>query len=937
MQDDSTNRAASGAPATEVSPDNPCPFLRAVVTEGFVGGHDVPLSKLRQTVEAASGKTGLQKKLVGVKTWLVALIANGLGPLRLWRSWRSGATLDALRDGPLDKHGVGSRILDVSAHVSEAELARLAEFGKDQPDLGGGSERGLTSSEIVAYMDANFERARDHRRWYDRKLMNGEWPVLLDIMGKGDGAQRYLSVAEVKTLFVERRLPDRINARLASQREPSRAAVWFGRLAKAVIIVAVVLGAALVAIAEFPNQLGKLVAPLAQLLPPPLPKLAAVKAAYWLDQNWSTEDRHWFHHASQGTATFPVPYSWFMALEQPGLHLVTRPGMLSDPRYLERFGFIPSPKTVRTDAETLRRFGYVNNPGVKTEPAPELVAGLKPTPVENFDGLPVGFSRMSPVINPGTGTPDSDRIGLTCAACHTGSIRYKEVSLRFDGGPAMLELRKLEQATGLSILYTLVVWGRFDRFADRVLGAESSKEERKQLKQQLKSVGDFLKSTVEVYQKTLKAKGQKDTDEGYGRLDALNRIGNQVFWTDLAASGLSGFEKNIHANDAPVSFPPVWTVPWLWWAQYDASIEQPMIRNAGEALGVAALVNMSPDHPQDALFRSSVALENLIRIETMLRGADPFGRNPKAFGGLASPKWPSDIFPADDAAWKIKTSRVDKGRAIYAEICVECHMGPVSDPVFDTQFSDKSFWSSKNKHWKQDPKGGWVLDEVAKPAAHMGTDPAQANVLATRQVQVPGFLDLQPARDLGERWKCKDLKAWSSTDMPFAVALMIVVDKVSQKWLKDRNIPEASLSELWGERSNCLNRGSTPDPLYRARPLNGVWATAPYLHNGSVPSLYWMLKPAAERPRQFCQGARDFDPRDVGFRVEAGGDSSCKTGETMFRMSESNGRDINGNSVLGHSLEADKGQDKKTYKNGVIGRTLSDEERYDLIEYLKTL
>ena len=98
-----------------------------------------------------------------------------------------------------------------------------------------------------------------------------------------------------------------------------------------------------------------------------------------------------------------------------------------------------------------------------------------------------------------------------------------------------------------------------------------------------------------------------------------------------------------------------------------------------------------------------------------------------------------------------------------------------------------------------------------------------------------------------------------------------------------------------------------------------------------------MLRPAAERPKQFCLGARDFDPRDVGFRVAAGGDSSCKTGETMFMEAESNGRAINGNSVLGHSLEADKGQDMKTYKNGVIGRTLTDDERYDLIEYLKTL
>ncbi|MEO8321305.1 MAG: hypothetical protein ABI561_23610, partial [Bradyrhizobium sp.] len=58
------------------------------------------------------------------------------------------------------------------------------------------------------------KRAGDAARWYYPILMKGEWPVLLKIMGKGEGDARYLSVAEVKTLFVERRFPDRIVARL---------------------------------------------------------------------------------------------------------------------------------------------------------------------------------------------------------------------------------------------------------------------------------------------------------------------------------------------------------------------------------------------------------------------------------------------------------------------------------------------------------------------------------------------------------------------------------------------------------------------------------------------------------------------------------------------------------------------------------------------------
>jgi hypothetical protein len=926
MQDSSDTTARTIA----VSPDNPCPFLRALVAEGVVGGHIVPISKLAQEIEAASGETGLQKKLVGVKTFPVALVANGLSPLRLLRNWWSGAVLDHLRNGPLDKHGAGSRILDAQAQVHEDEIERLGSFGKDRPDGSGGVERGLTAKEIATFMAANLERAKASSRWYYPILMKGEWPVLLDIMGKGEGEQRYLSVPEVRTLFVERRLPERINQRLASA--PGGGALrTVGKAVAALVCLGIV---ALVAIAEFPNQVGKIIPPLAQFLPPPLPKLAPIKEAHWLDQNWSTADRHWFHHANQGTATFPVPYAWFLALEQPGIHLFTQPGMLADSAYLERFGFIPSPKSVDVDQATLSRFGYSPSPDAKTETTAAPVAGLQPTPVENFDGLPVGFARMAGATDPGTGAPEPDMIGLTCAACHTGHINYKGVSMRFDGGPGMVDLKKLEIATGESILATLPTFpglpGRFSRFAARVLGPDANAADLDALKKGLKKASDFVIAQLTVPQKANKANNQKDTEEGFGRLDALNRIGNQVFYTDLAAAGLSGYESNLHAQDAPVSFPPIWTVPWLWWAQYDASIEQPIIRNAGEALGVAALVNLSPNPPPEALFRSSVALENLVHIEDMLRGPNPFLQSPKGFAGLQAPKWPSQIFP-NDTEWKIKPERVSKGRAIYAEICAECHLGPVDDPVFDKQFPDKSFWTSD--HWKNLNTPNPVLDEVEKGVAGMGTDPAQAEVLAKRPVNVPGFFNLKPVSDLDSLGKCGTLPVSTSTEMPFSIALMIVVDKVSEKWMQDRKLSPDDQKALWGPRSNCPNP-MPGGPHYRARPLNGVWATAPYLHNGSAASLYWLLTPAANRPTQFCMGgSRDFDPEKVGFAAVAGEKPNCGTGETLFSTTDSDGNPIHGNSVLGHSLEGTPGPGKP----GVIGRMLTDPERYDLIEYLKTL
>src|SRR3712207_3629972 len=61
---------------------------------------------------------------------------------------------------------------------------------------------------------------------------------------------------------------------------------------------------------------------------------AVAGGTVWLDQNWSARDRAWYHHAGQGTATVPIPYEWFMALEQPDSNR-----MFADPAYLDQFGF----------------------------------------------------------------------------------------------------------------------------------------------------------------------------------------------------------------------------------------------------------------------------------------------------------------------------------------------------------------------------------------------------------------------------------------------------------------------------------------------------------------------------------------------------------------------------------------------------------------------
>ncbi|MGH7872308.1 MAG: hypothetical protein ACREQO_08830 [Candidatus Binatia bacterium] len=98
---------------------------------------------------------------------------------------------------------------------------------------------------------------------------------------------------------------------------------------------------------------------------------------------------------------------------------------------------------------------------------------------------------------------------------------------------------------------------------------------------------------------------------------------------------------------------------------------------------------------------------------------------------------------------------------------------------------------------------------------------------------------------------------------------------------------------------------------YIAAFLDGIWLRAPYLHNGSVPTLRDMLKPAAERPKVFYRGYDVYDPVDVGFVTQ--GEEAQRIG-TKYDVGER----ASGN--IGHEF----------------GTSLSAAEKDTLIEYLKT-
>lgn len=141
-------------------------------------------------------------------------------------------------------------------------------------------------------------------------------------------------------------------------------------------------------------------------------------------------------------------------------------------------------------------------------------------------------------------------------------------------------------------------------------------------------------------------------------------------------------------------------------------------------------------------------------------------------------------------------------------------------------------------------------------------------------------------------------------DQPFHEAFPAEIRKFKQRAYEEQDVPQSEIDRFEKDRPNVWRASEA----YAARPLNGIWATAPYLHNGSVPTLYDLLLPASERPATFTLGSRDYDPKKLGFESDL-------TNESLFLFDTS----LKGNSNAGHQY----------------GVNLNESERYDLLEYLK--
>jgi hypothetical protein len=329
-------------------------------------------------------------------------------------------------------------------------------------------------------------------------------------------------------------------------------------------------------------------------------------------------------------------------------------------------------------------------------------------------------------------------------------------------------------------------------------------------------------------------------------------------------------------------------------------------------------------------------------MEVLLAG-DKHPLDIREFGGLHSPNWRSLPLPALDEALVARGRELYMGNAAKDQkpLCAGCHLPPInSDEIFDAKF-----WQTPGDNYKNQ-----YLALNTIPVKTIGTDCQTAFGMVYRNVQTPDFIKnsgtiippFQPGQVPADcpqpNSNAKAQEGYVATN--FGVALGEVVEKTKNTWYDNHNIPADQRLALDGNRPNGI-RATVPGlppqgvPVYEARPLNGVWSTGPYLHNGSVPNLYLLLSTQSERDAEagkFYLGSREFDAKYVGYKYRADGNSTLPGMEPLSNTQGLFELDtcLPGNRNTGHLFTNDSVE-------GRIGPQLSREDRLALIEFLKSL
>ena len=473
----------------------------------------------------------------------------------------------------------------------------------------------------------------------------------------------------------------------------------------------------------------------------------------------------------------------------------------------------------------------------------------------NPHGLPVGIT-VSRSRN--KGTAGLEIIGFNCAACHVGELTYKGKRVRVDGAPGMVNLQQYQIEFKESLDATL-------HSPEKLLALIAALEREKDPSQAPSGSEAGQYAAEPEVQNAGEVQAASSADPSFHSVPSAA--------ADAAKPGADGsFRERLKADVAFLK-------ARLAYVKKGNLLTDGTEPGPGRVDAFGAARNLL--FPQYA-----AKMQSPVSYPFIWSVPDNIGRGPAQF------EW---------IHYDGNTNSI-----LERNIGQSLGMGSVFDPVtYESTLRIGNLHELELlTHKLQPPKWpGEVLGEIDQNKAERGRQIFQQKCASCHQnrlfAQTEIGTDPNRANSFGQ----------AVGKVPFPTAVAPILGGLKKRAFADDGIGPADQARM--DASPVVWRSTGQ---YLARPLNGIWATGPYLHNGSVPTLYDLLNPE-QRPAKFRTGGREFDPVKVGYQSNG---SAGDTNVWVFDTSQP------GNSNIGHSGE-------------VFGTTLPEDQKSALLEYLKKI
>ena len=580
-----------------------------------------------------------------------------------------------------------------------------------------------------------------------------------------------------------------------------------------------------------------------------------------IEDGLTAAERQEFFHLTMGSELFPL--RWMQNL----VNSATGKPFLED---VERFGLVPDPK--------------------------------------NPDGLPVGLTAADSIDIRGVGK----MVGLNCSACHTSIVTYHAASVVVVGGSSLFDAEKFTAELFASAGATAKDPEQLIAFVHRLWDSGRGKElpahdATAQILAHLAENADSRKSLADKLKSLLANASAAPEGE---LMQSFRRLAGQAK-KEIRGGLLHGFEQKVRSTIST--------------ALSDFKVD---LKGVSEDLRSQAIVHLSEEFfivarllgGRIAFARELVELAKL-NLPTTSAGpgrADDFGAGRNVLFGAATAEpmtGPCSIPPLFDLQgvewtdWDGNTTSA-MGRSMLTALVGGAGFNPETltstVPTKNLARLEELAGKLKPPAWPTKLFGELDAQKITAGESLFKEHCAKCHRPAIVDAQDAPAASIYPLSEIGTDPNRLEnyLKPLGSRN--FAKALQ----ETSQAYIdvanQDAGITAAEAARMSAGHPNVWRDTNG----YVARSLAGIWSTAPYLHNGSVPTIWHLLKSSDQRPKKFSVGDSNYDPEKVGFVSEV-----SESSRFVFDTSQS------GNSNGGHDY----------------GTSLTDAARMSLIEYRKSL